>query len=49
MVVRNLHTWRISSILLRFPMVILMAGVFLTEPEVSVDDDADVDAKLIFS
>ena len=32
-------------------MVILMAGVFLTEPEVSVDDDADADAdaKLMFS
>ena len=44
MVVRNLHTWRMSSILLRFLMVILMPGVILTEPEVSVDADADADA-----
>ena len=45
------HTWRMSSILLRFLMVILMAGVILTEPEVSVDVDADAvaDAELMLS
>ena len=33
-----------SSILLRFLMVILMAdGVIFTEPDVDVDADADVD------
>ena len=39
------HTWRTSSILLRFLMVILMAGVILTEPEVSVDVDADAELR----
>ena len=44
-------TWRMSSILMRFLMVILMAGVILSEPEVSVDvdADADADAQLILS
>ena len=32
-----------SSILLRFLMMILMAGVIFTEPDVDVDADADVD------
>ena len=35
------HTWRMSSILLKGLMVIWMAGVILTEPEVTVDVDAD--------
>ena len=37
------HTWRMSSILLRFLMVILMAGVIFTEPDVDVDADADAE------
>ena len=40
------HTWRMSSILLRFLMVILMAGVIFTEPDVNVDVDADADLEL---
>ena len=45
------HTWRISSILLRFLMMILIAGIILTEPEVIVDVDADAvtDAELMLS
>ena len=47
------HTWRMSSILLKFLMFILMAGVILTEPEIGVDVDtdneADADAKLMLS
>ena len=41
-------TWRMSSILLGFPMVILMAGVIFTEPKVCVDADANAyaDAEL---
>ena len=31
MVVRNLHTWRLSSILLRFLKVIMMDGVIFIE------------------
>ena len=31
------HTWRMSSILLRFLMVIMMAGIIFTEPDVDVD------------
>ena len=40
-----------SSILLRFLMVMLMAGVILTEPEIIVDvnDDADVVVELMLS
>ena len=41
------HTWRMSSILLRFLMVILMAGVIFAEPDVDVD--ADVDAEVMLS
>ena len=44
MVVRNLHTWRMSSILLRLLMVILMAGVIFIKPDVDADVDADADA-----
>ena len=45
------HTWRMSSILLRFLMVILMDGVIFTKPVVSVDvdDDAVADAELMLS
>ncbi len=39
------HTWMMSSF---FPLMslimILMAGVTFTEPEVSVDADTDIDA-----
>ena len=38
------HTWKMSSILLRFLMVILMAEVIFTEPDVDVDAYADADA-----
>ena len=38
-----------SSILLRFLMVILMAGVIFTEPDVDVDADADADAEVMSS
>ena len=37
------HTWRMSSFLL---ILILMAGVIFTEPELSVDVYADADAEL---
>ena len=37
------HTWRMSSSLLRFLMLILMAGVIFTELEVSVDVYVDAD------
>ena len=37
------HTWRMSSFLLSSLKIILMAGVILTEPEVSIDVDADAD------
>ena len=37
-----LHTWRMSSFLLRSLIMVLIAGV--TELEVSVDVDVDVDA-----
>ena len=45
------HTWRMSSILLRFLMVILMAGVIFTESDVDVDAyaDADVDAEVMLT
>ena len=39
------HTWRMSSIILRFLIMILMAGVIFTEPEVGVDADADAVAE----
>ena len=35
-----------SSILLRFLMVILMAGVIFTEPDVDVDVDTDTDIEV---
>ena len=40
-----------SSILLRFLMVILMAGVIFTEPDVDVDAyaDADVDDEVMLT
>ena len=40
------HTWRISSILLRFLMVILMARVIFIEPDVDADANADADAEV---
>ena len=43
------HTWRMSSILLRFLIVILMAGVNFIEPDVDVDADADFDAQVMLS
>ena len=43
------HTLRMSSILLRFLMVILMAGVIFIEPDVDVDAYADADAEVMSS
>ena len=38
------HTWRMSSFLMWTLIMIFMAGVMFTEPEVSVDADAHSDA-----
>ena len=35
-----------SSILLRFLMVIMMSGIIFTEPDVDVDADAGADANV---
>ena len=41
------YTWRTSSFLLRSLIMVLMAGVIFTEPEVSVDADTDADADAV--
>jgi len=40
------HTWRMSSILMRSLIVILMVGVIFAEPDVDVDVDTDSDGML---
>ena len=41
------HTKRMSSIFLRFLMVIMMVGVIFIEPDVDVDTYADADAEVM--